>query len=163
MSNVISLEQARKARAPVPTVRTPYVSRNMAIDFSDVTQYPSSFDKHGEPVYSPESLIKLGPIAETQVRDMFWTYGLHRMPLTSGELYGNAGFCDSMHAGLKQFQVTELPEMRALAESHYNQRSPGLGDILTDIANGDTASAWTAFQKRGQFDSNARDPDLNSL
>lgn len=158
MKNVIDLNSARSSRAASLAEDESFFTD---VDFRYVTRH-SHPDGQGGFLDGLDDAITVGPIAEQQVRQIFWLHGLRRLPLTWAELMGNLNYCSLLDSWLVCFSPNQPKGMRALATTDHNQKCPGRGDLLGLLADGDLDGAWMWHQEHDTFAKNALDDALTS-
>jgi len=174
MTNVISLDAFRQARksvtppaAPALTTLTQVqqgsaldlpVAHPLDIDFSKITRLCEQ-NEDGSFKHSPTDPIIFEPETELQVRQLFWQFGLRKLPTTFGQLIGNQTYCMSLNNWGQAFKPRYVRDRPAAFEYH-EEASPGRGKLLVMIADGDLDGAWAWHQAQGTFEANGVDPEM---
>ena len=158
MSNVICLQSARLEKQSQAVA---YSAGGLDIDFSDVERLYSPAVS-GIPELSGTDRIVLGARAQTQVRALFWGYGLRQMPQTWCELEGNWNYCRLLNLWLIAMTPSESDSVLRGLETRHNQRQAGRGDLLRMLMNGDLEGAHAWHTEKDTFWRNASDPKLTA-
>lgn len=157
MNNVIDLNTARERASALAADESFFTD----VDFRYVTRHSHSDGKDGF-LDDVNDAITLGPIAEQQVRQIFWLHGLRCLPETWAELMGNLNYCSLLDSWLVCFSSSQPNGMRALATTDHNQQCPGRGELLGLLADGDLDGAWMWHQQQGTFTKNSLDEALTA-
>lgn len=152
MAQVTSLFASRLSEHPL-TLDSAAVT--LEIDFSDVRRV-CAVREDGSPLLTQADPVVLGPHAHTQVRELFWHYGLRQIPSTWGQLTGNWDYCRGLHLSLISMNPEEPESTLKRLRTSHNRKQPGRGDVLWMLMNGDTEGVYAWHADHNTFEYNAQ-------
>jgi hypothetical protein len=155
-TNVVSLAAARMER---DWRKMAFPAGSLDVDCTGVRRF-CAVDEQGQFVLALNDRIALSAEAETQVRQIFWRYGLRQLPATWGELLGNWKYCRLLSLWLLAQTPDEPLSVRQGLIRRHEERYPGHGELLRLLSEGNVEGAHKWHQKDGTFARNATDPVL---
>lgn len=150
-AEVVSIDQLRYQRDTHALAHKNDRTR-WTFDFNSVTRHSSGPDH----VDSLDDPIRLTAQGETDIRRIFWAYGLRRVPETWGQLYGNFKYCQVVQLWLMSFADNQPDYIKRGFHEQHEKDLPGRGDMLVSLAAGDLDAVWRFHEKNNTFIENGR-------
>ena len=150
-AEVISIDQLRYQR-DTNALAHKHDRTRWTFDINSVTRHSSGPDH----VDSLDDPIRLTAQGETDIRRIFWAYGLRRVPVTWGQLVGNMTYCKVLQLWAMPMQADQPDYIVKGFYDTYEQEQPGRGDMLKALVAGDIDAVWRFHEQHNTFVENGR-------